>query len=206
MTDYPYLYYVNDYLGGVCVRTCPKLDQILADPYTLVTYDGLFQVNGSNDNVTTTLIDIADYSTNNNSIACTTDLCYPDTDDPTSSYTSTGVNGGKGFAYYALDTYEVMWRCVFRDEATKMLNAVVNPTTNNFTAEVVEDMTTQNEHIKQGYDIWQNLFGDLWETRYFILGLGFGAPLVREGKELFLPCLHASDYYYDDYLHASVQQ
>lgn len=180
MTKYPYLYYVNDYSGGVCVSSCPKLDGFLADPYTLVTYDGLFQINGSsNSNVTTTLIDIADYSnSSNNTLTCTTDVCYPDMTDPISSYTSIGVNGGKGFAYYALDTYEVMWRCVFRDEATKKLNAIVNPKTNNFTAEVVEDMTTQNEQIKQGYDIWHNLFGDLWETRYFILGLGFGAPLV----------------------------
>jgi hypothetical protein len=181
MTNYPYLYYVNDYTGGVCVKTCPKLDGYLADPYTLVTYGGLFQVDGSNSNVTTSLIDIADYSNSNNTLTCTTDICYPDTTDPTSSYTSIGVNGGNGFAYYALDTYEVMWRCVFRDEATEKLNAIVNPKgTNNFTAEVVEDMSTQNEHIKQGYDIWHNLFGDLWETRYFILGLGFGAPLVSE--------------------------
>ncbi len=189
MTNYPYLYYVNDYLGGVCVKTCPKLGEgLLADPYTLVTYGGLFQVNGSNDNVTTALIDIADYSNTNNTLVCTADLCYPNTDDPTSSYTSIGVNGGRGFAYYALDTYEVMWRCVFRDDATKKLNEIVNPkTSNNFTAEVVEDITTQNDHIKQGYDIWHNLFGDLWETRYFILGLGFGAPLVRRAQQVFQP-------------------
>lgn len=182
MTNYPYLYYVNDYLGGVCVKTCPKLDGFLTDPYTLVTYDGLFQVDGYNSNITASLIDIADYSTSNNSLTCNDELCYPDADDPTSSYTSTGVNGGNGFAYYALDTYEVMWRCVFRDEATKKLDEIVNPSNNNFTAEVIDSMATQNEYIKQGYDIWHNLFGDLWETRYFILGLGFGAPLVRKAN------------------------
>ena len=180
MTNYPFLYYVNDYSGGVCVKECPKLDGFLADPYTLVTYNGLFQVDGAANNATQSKIDMADYSNGNNTLVCTSDLCYPESDDPTSSYTSSGVNGGKGFAYYALDTYEVMWRCVFRDEATKKINSIVNPTNNNFTTEVVEDMTTQNEHIKQGYDIWHNLFGDLWETRYFILGLGFGAPLVSK--------------------------
>jgi len=174
MTEYPYLYYINDYSGGVCVKECPKLEN-LADPYTLVTYDGLFQVNGSS--VTAKQISVANYSASNNTLTCTEDRCYPN-NEPELSYTSDGVNHGKGFAYYALDTYEVMWRCVFRDEATDKLNGIVNPNKNNFTEDVIDIMAAQNEHIKQGYDFWHNLFGDLWVTRYYLLGLGFGVPLV----------------------------
>jgi hypothetical protein len=173
MTDYPYLYYVNDYSGGVCVKECPNLAN-LTDEYTLVTYDGLYQVNGSY--ITEEDIAIADYSYNNDTLSCTEKACYP-YGDPEMSYKSDGVNRGAGFAYYALDTYEVMWRCVFRDEATDKLDAIVNPNNDNFTQDVI-GMATQNENIKQGYDLWTNLFGDLWVTRYFILALGFGAPLV----------------------------
>ena len=173
MTDYPYLYYVNDYSGGVCVKECPSLPN-LTDPYTLVTYNGLYQVDGAT--ITKDDIDIADYSVNNDTLTCTEALCYPN-NNPESSFVSYGVNQGKGFAYYALDTYEVMWRCVFRDEATDVLDPIVNPNQNNFTEDVIS-MATQNENIKKGYSLWNNLFGDLWVTRYFILGLGFGAPLV----------------------------
>eukprot|EP00585_Thalassiosira_rotula_P006890 CAMPEP_0196143382 /NCGR_PEP_ID=MMETSP0910-20130528/13213_1 /TAXON_ID=49265 /ORGANISM="Thalassiosira rotula, Strain GSO102" /LENGTH=659 /DNA_ID=CAMNT_0041404827 /DNA_START=380 /DNA_END=2359 /DNA_ORIENTATION=+ len=173
MTDYPYLYYVNDYSGGVCVRECPKLEG-LADPYTLVTYDGLFHVNGSF--VTEEDIDMADYSTSNNTLDCTESLCYPD-GNPESSYNSFGVMQGNGFAYYALDTYQVFWRCVFTDEGTEKLNPIVNPNGDRFKEDVI-DMATQNENIKEGYDVWHNLFGDMWTSRFFILALGFGAPIV----------------------------
>ena len=57
------------------------------------------------------------------------------------------------------------------------MDPIVNPNQNNFTEDVIS-MATQNENIKKGYSLWNNLFGDLWVTRYFILGLGFGAPLV----------------------------
>ncbi|EED91461.1 hypothetical protein THAPSDRAFT_262744, partial [Thalassiosira pseudonana CCMP1335] len=57
MTEYPYLYYVNDFSGGVCVKECPQLES-LTDPHTLVTYNGLYQT--SNSTVTTADIAIAD--------------------------------------------------------------------------------------------------------------------------------------------------
>ena len=174
MTLYPYLYYVNDYSGGVCVKECPSLAN-LTDPYTLVTYDGLFSVDGSY--ITNEDIAVADYSGSNDTLTCTADLCYPN-NDPEQSYTSSGVNRGKGFAYYALDTYEVMWRCVFTDDATAAVDAIVIPEGDNYTQDLIDDMATQNEAIKEGYNFWQNLFGDLWICRYFILALGFGLPLV----------------------------
>jgi len=173
MTDYPYLYYVNDYSGGVCVKECPALEE-LTDPFTLVTYNGLFQVQGAT--IANGTIAIADYSVNNDTLTCDEDTCYPN-GSAEQSYSSSGVNRGKGFAYYALDTYEVLGRCVFRNEATDKLNSIVNPTNQNFTSDII-DMATQNENIKEGFDLWHNLFADLWITRYFILGIGFGAPLA----------------------------
>ncbi|KAK1743284.1 choline transporter-like family protein [Skeletonema marinoi] len=174
MTDYPYLYYVNDFSGGVCVSECPKLEN-LTDVKTLVTYSGLYQVDGSY--ITSDDIAIADYSYNNDTLACTETLCYPN-GDPEESFTSYGVNMGKGFSYYAMDTYELMWRCVFTDEARDAVDAIVNPNDQNNLTSVIDTMATQNEQIKQGYSIWNNLYGDLWVARYYILGLGFGAPLV----------------------------
>jgi len=174
MTDYPFLYYVNDFSGGVCVKECPKLEN-LTDPKTLVTYSGLYQVDGSY--ITTDDIAMADYSYNNDTLACTETLCYPN-NDPEQSFTSYGVNMGKGFSYYAMDTYELMWRCVFTDEARDALDAVVNPNNENNLTSVIGTMASQNEQIKEGYNIWSNLYGDLWVARYYILGLGFGTPLV----------------------------
>jgi len=173
MTDYPYLYYVNDFSGGVCVKECPKLANI-TDPKTLVTYTGLYQVDGSY--ITSDDIAIADYSYSNETLECTETLCYPD-NNPEKSFTSYGVNMGKGFAYYAMDTYELMWRCVFTDEARDTLDAIVNPNDEYNLTAVIDTMATQNEKIKQGYNIWSNLYSDLWVARYYILGLGFGAPL-----------------------------
>lgn len=177
MTDYPYLYYVNEYTGGVCVKKCPNLNGS-ADPYTLVTYDGLYQVAGSV--VTDADISVADYSSTNNTLKCTEDMCYPD-GDPEQAYKSAGVNEGKGFASFAVDTYELMWRCVFTDEGSAALNAVIIPNggSNNGTDPII-DMATQNESIKQAYDVWHNLFADLWVTRYYILAFGFGFPLVSK--------------------------
>jgi hypothetical protein len=57
------------------------------------------------------------------------------------------------------------------------LEKIVNPNNEaNLTA--VTDLVPKNENLKQGYNFWSNLYGDLWVARYFILGLGFGAPLV----------------------------
>ena len=153
-------------------QECPKIDN-LTDAHTLVTYDGLFRTSESF--VTSDDIHVADYSASNDSLTCTQELCYPD-DDPEKSYTSWGVNRGNGFAYYALDTYEVLWRCVSTDEANDALQKIVNP---NGATNVSIDELTNNGTFKQGYNFWSNLYADLWLARYFILGLGFGAPLVR---------------------------
>mmetsp|Transcript_627 Transcript_627/g.1147 ORF Transcript_627/g.1147 Transcript_627/m.1147 type:complete len:656 (-) Transcript_627:236-2203(-) len=170
MTDFPYLYYVNDFSGGVCVKECPTLEN-LTDAHTLVTYGGLFQTEGSF--ITSEVISIADYS-GNDTLQCTEALCYPG-NDPERSFTSFGVNQGKGYAYYAMDTYEVLWRCLFTEEARTELETMINPNGNN-NISMIE--LTNSTYLKQGYNFWSNLYGDLFLTRYYILGLGFGATIV----------------------------
>lgn len=76
---------------------------------------------------------------------------------------------GKGYAYYAVDTYEVFWRCVFNDKGIDQLNEVVAPNGSNFTEDVISSFTSQSEYVKQGYGIWENLFNDLWLSRYVLV-------------------------------------
>jgi len=83
---------------------------------------------------------------------------------------------GKGYAYYAVDTYEVFWRCVFNDKALDQLNEVVAPNGSNFTEDVISTFTSQSEYVKQGYGIWENLFNDLWLSRYDVLRRAFFFP------------------------------
>lgn len=155
----------------------------MTDPYTLITYDGLYRTNNSF--VTTDQIAIADYSKSNNSLSCTEELCYPDPSDPKSAYTSYGVNKGQGFAWFALDSYEVLWRCVVSDDAKQALYDVA--TTNetdttvapsDFLAETLIPENQVTEAFKGGYNFYSNLYGDLWTSRYYILGIGFGVSLV----------------------------
>jgi hypothetical protein len=40
------------------------------------------------------------------------------------AYTSVGINRGMGFAYFAVDTYELMGRCVFTTEGQAGLQAI----------------------------------------------------------------------------------
>ena len=139
----------------------------------------------NNSFVTEDQISIADYSNSNNTLSCTEELCYPDPSDPKSAYTSYGVNKGQGFAWFALDSYEVLWRCVVRDEAKNALyNVVKTNDTDNAVApsDLAAQLVPENqitELMKGGYSVWSNLYGDLWTAKYYILGIGFGVSLVR---------------------------
>jgi hypothetical protein len=205
MTDYPYLYYVNDYSGGVCVKQCPTFPGGF-DIYTLVTYDGLYSattttttsttnesssssVSLSADSTNNEYISLPDYSSTNNTLICTSELCYPNgPNNPQTAYTSVGINRGMGFAYFAVDTYELMWRCVFTTEGQAGLQAIINPNNNSSSVgevdeldtldPIIEALATKNEIIKAGYRLWNNLYSDIWQTRYYIIAFGFGLPLV----------------------------
>lgn len=157
--------------------------------------------------MTSDQIAIADYSNTNNTLVCSDELCYPDPSDPKSAYTSYGVNKGQGFAWFALDSYEVFWRCVVRDEAKEALYDIVktNETQNSTAAgDIAEQLTPENEvtdALKGGYNFWSNLYGDLWTARYYILGIGFGVSLVRLFTDAFHCCFYLFLFHHHDLLH-----
>lgn len=173
MTDFPFLYYVNDFGGGVCVQECPVLPNgTHADAHTLVTYDGIYQT--SQATLPPDFINVGNYSTAENKKTCTELLCYPG-EDPELSYKTWGVNQGKGYAYYAMDTYEVLWRCLYTDTAKDTLEDIILP--DGYGNLTIVDVTNSTV-IATGYNVYTHVFGDLWVARYWILGMGFGAPLI----------------------------
>lgn len=122
MTDYKYLYPVNFYSGGVCVKECPELSNPPMDLTTLVTYNGVFQVKDESDEIPPfyssstidpTLIKVADYSYNNDTVStktCTQSKCYPFY-NPVTAWSSEGIAKGAGYAFFVFDSKSYMNRC-----------------------------------------------------------------------------------------------
>ena len=113
MTEYPYLYYVNSYSGGVCVKQCPSVEG-LSDVFSAVSYGGVHQTDDAA--LPPDFVEVADYSTSDNVLYCEgdgtgLDYCYP-FGSVLLSWNSPGINGGYGYAYYAVDTYEMFRRCI----------------------------------------------------------------------------------------------
>lgn len=163
MTDYPFLYYVNVYTGGVCVDHCPQQG---LDMKTLITYDGIWQAD--NATLPPDFLKVADYSTSENVLSCTVQDCYPN-DDIQDSWTSVGIQRGLGYAYYVGDTYELFRRCYLTSDAELQI------------AEVTGSLTTQPIAVVNPWEshaFWTNFYGDLWTARFLILGFGFGASLL----------------------------
>lgn len=251
MTDYPYLYYVNSYSGGVCVRDCPALPgDLLVDVYSAVTYGGVHQTEDAV--LPPTFVEVADYSASENVLYCEgdgsgLDYCYP-FGSASLSWNSPGINEGFGFAYYAVDTYELFWRCVPSMDAIDKLKNVTsseggcsnggqcgdlerrrfqrrvedevggsafdatslssssffNGTADDLGEISVSDLTdlffnatgATDLDVATFYDdteqFWNNLFGDLWNSKLYVLGFGFGASLVIGLVYAYLlriPCL-----------------
>ena len=176
MTEYPFLYYVNFVSGGVCVKECPDLtpsDQSNAtlnlDPYTLVTYDGVFQLEGFA-TLDPNFIQVADYSNSSNTKSCTVDKCFPELNPVTAFFSDEGINQGYGYAFYLLDTVSFLNRCFPTIESFKQLQ---NTTEISFFDTKFIDF---NELESIGF--YERFYGDCYRARVWILGLGFGAALV----------------------------
>jgi choline transporter-like protein 2/4/5 len=164
MTDYTKIIYINNFGGGVCVKECPSVENFV-DVHTLVTYDGVYQEDGSF--LTADFIDIADYSNATGVRTCDASTCST---DPSSSWFSDGIKEGKGYAYYAMDTVEVLQvRCLTNPTSYTELQA--NITTGS---DSVFDLDGVNEATK----IWNNLYGDIYEARLLIILFGLGAAMV----------------------------
>ena len=209
MTDYPNLYYVNGYTGGVCVSECPRVRKVIGnvsadvpgqdeeeppvdeflddtnttdtnattttsaptasppdvettsiDLRTFVTYGGVWQAEGAW--LEPDFLQVGNYSGTKDVLYCSQEKCFPDPDDPQSSWSSQGVRRGYGFAFYAGDTYELLWRCYYTTAAEKEIQDALS--LNGGKIEVIDDATV----------VWNRLFADLYTARKYILGFGFG--------------------------------
>jgi hypothetical protein len=194
MTDYPYLYYINSYGGGVCVKDCPIVSEYgngvnLTDIRTLITYNGVWQVADATDAETGAwkgallpkdFIQVGNYAASPDALSCTTDLCYPD-NDPVQSWTSPGIQKGFGYAYYAADTYELLWRCYYTDAAIMEIERIVNASSTDTNAEAGIDNA-----YDQAYQFWNKLYADLAVSWKYILGFGFGLSVAISFLYVFM--------------------
>lgn len=171
MTEYPYLYYVNLVGGGVCVKECPDLtppdnpnETMALDPYTLITYAGIFQLEGFS-SMDPNFIQVADYSDNDLEKACTPNTCFPNNDPVTAYFADDGINQGYGYAFYVLDTRDFLNRCF---PSLESFQTIQNQTGADLIG--IEEL--------EDFGFWERFYGDVWTARAWILGFGFGASLV----------------------------
>jgi hypothetical protein len=165
MTAYSKILYINNFGGGVCVSECPKIEN-LVDVRTFVTYNGLWLGDGATLN--SSFVDIADYSNATGVLTCTEDTCPT---DPDSSWISSGILRGNGFAWYATDTIEVLGvRCVANPSALDELDDLIQTSEDTPVFDI--------DGFNQAQKIWSNLYGDLYEAGYYILIFGLVVSMV----------------------------
>lgn len=191
MREFTNLYLINNFGGGVCVRSCPTVSLSLmndtendninnnnntsSDVFTLITYSGVYQHPDSTPLLLPDFIDMADYSNASDAISCTPDRCFPDPNDPSLSWNSVGISQGFGFAYYAGDTFEVLLRCQYTIEASNEIRDAVRADE--------QDGLFPDDDI---YDFFNKLYADIYTARFFILGFGFGFALAFSLLYIFL--------------------
>jgi len=126
--------------------------------YTLVTYGGIFQLEGYSELDADKIIQIADYSDSNNTVSCTADTCFPN-NDPVQAFSSNqGINQGYGYAFYLLDTRPFLNRCLPTIESFQAIQ--------NATGMSVLDVAQLDQ---AGF--YQRFYSDCWRARAWILGL-----------------------------------
>jgi hypothetical protein len=163
MTDYSRLVYINSFGGGVCVKECPSIEE-LVDVHTLITYDGVYQEAGSF--LPADYVEVADYSDSENVRTCDNTLCNT---DPLVSWSRPGILGGKSFAYYAVDTFEVLGvRCISNPNALQKLKETVDTGTDALDIEAWSSFR----------QFFTNLYGDVFDARYYIVSFGIFAAMV----------------------------
>ena len=191
MTDYPLLYYINSYTGGVCVSSCPSVSKSLSllrqeqeeagvddeslidvqpvDVRTLVTYAGVYQVNGSV--LPVDYIQMPDYSNfSDDALECTSDLCWPSLE---TSWNSPGIARGFGMAYYAGDTYEWLWRCYYTNAAEEAIyDQAVRLSQSYGVFGGVHPVSTAHELLND------YVYADLYVARHEIVAFGIGLCVV----------------------------
>lgn len=166
MSEYSKVIYINNFSGGVCVKECPTVANFV-DVQTFITYNGVWQGDGA---VLTAedYISMPDYTNATGVLSCTEDDCPT---DPSQSWASSGIRKGNGFAWYAVDTIEVLGnRCISNPSALDELKEQI--WTSDDTP--VFDLDGLNETRS----VWSNLYGDLYEARYHIMLFGCVLSMV----------------------------
>jgi len=144
------------------------------DVRTLLTYNGVYQGDGAV--LPADYVNVADYSYVDNVLTCDDTLCNT---DPDVSWTRIGISKGFGYAFYALDTYEVLEvRCMSNPSAISKLKTIIQ--VDNDPLDIDAWSSTQ--------DFISNLYGDMFQARNYIflfgilgaMGVGFVyAQLLR---------------------------
>jgi Plasma-membrane choline transporter len=194
MDDYPLLYYVNSFTGGVCVKECPKLNNMTRDNLTdirsFITYGGYWQTSDPDytylDETNDTLPELSSdfvkvspfYAAKNDSLRCTRDNCFPKITNIPSSWSSEGVSKGNGYAYYVGDTYEWLLRCYLTEAAENRILELVSDDGNPITGGL--------DPINEANGFWNDLYSDLYTARKYILGFGFGFSFGLSFLYIFL--------------------
>jgi hypothetical protein len=157
--------------------------------------------NTGNGTITTTtdqIVDDDDEESSAPSPVCTTDTCFPN-NTIANSWTSIGINEGYGYAYYLADSYEWFGRCYITSDAERRIAELVMAEKGDEKEEQVIGSTTTNNHSSSSSSsrtfpsfgsasnsvitsstttFFTNLYSDLWESRVYIVGFGFGMSLL----------------------------
>lgn len=167
MTEFPKLVYVNNFGGGVCVKECPSLPEILTDVRTLITYNGTYQMEGDNNTILSLdYVEVADYSDSENVKACDATNC--DT-NPQTSWTSMGIRMQNGYADYAMDCYEVHNYCLNNPKALEKVKDTVY---------IPDDSIFRIESLDEAGTFLSHLYGDIFVAKYYIFLFGTFVALI----------------------------
>jgi len=187
MRNYSYLYTINYWHTGICLSECPSLEvymnsttnntttstttatTITSDVRTLITYGGIHQLEGAI--LEPNFLHIPAYylnTSNPDTLRCEldngNDICFPN-QDVTQSWSSEGINKGKGFAYYVGESRPILNYCTITETARTSIE------------DQVKDNATLT-FVDEGIAVWKNIYADIYTARLYVFGVGFGLGIL----------------------------
>lgn len=151
MTNYKYLYPVNFCGGGMfqyvdffletydqslscfnplfyrsLCRGMSKSSWYYIDPFTLVTYGGVYDPFTKGSSWSSSFVSMPNYNLTNSTITrtCNEDKCFPTIygqPNPVDAWSSLGVNEGYGYAFYLVDTESYLKNCLITKNGLQKL-------------------------------------------------------------------------------------
>lgn len=163
MTEYKYLYPVNFYLAGVCVNECPTLPNQTVDPFTLITYSGVYSARNHTSLISKNVTKVADYGGSSSyEYTCTQETCFPSILE---SWESEGINKGYGYAFYLVDTTSYLKHCIISGKAVSELRDITFGAADEIQGNIID--------VKKSTSIIQAFYADIYTSRIYIFGFGF---------------------------------